>query len=83
MFPLLSAKKFSVALFASGDEKSGVGSVSCVPPLVFWNWPKPRNREALPEQVLVGPAETAESAASMASRAPAIVGLRGIITIAS
>ena len=39
MFPLLSAKKFNVALFASGDEKSGVGSVSALaalPPVPTW-----------------------------------------------
>ena len=82
MFPLLSAKKFSVALLAIGDEKSGVGLVSCVP-FVFWNWPNPRNAKPCQRRSWFTPPNRPMSAASIASRAPAMVGFRGINTIAS
>jgi hypothetical protein len=82
VFPLLSAKKFNVALFASGDAKSGVGSAS--PRLaVFWNWPKPRSAKPCQSRSWFAPPKRPMSAASIASRALIIVGARGIITIAS
>jgi hypothetical protein len=77
-----SAEKFSVALFASGDEKSGTGSVSCAS-TVDWNWPKPRIAKPCQSRSWFAPPKRARSAASIASRASIIVGRRGISTIAS
>ena len=77
-----TALKLSVALFASGDEKSGIGS----PSVLFTthaSLPNPRSANACHIRSRFAPPKRAWSAASIASLARRIVALRGMGTIES